>query len=110
LLRQLVEAHLEKIPFENLAQDGGKGGPVSLDLETIATKILDRNRGGFCFELNALFAALLEDLGYQVTVVPAIVYTDTGFRKPTTHISLAVSVLGEQQQQQQQQQQQKHGW
>lgn len=93
-LCQLTEAHLSNIPFENLAQHGGYGGPVELSLETIEKKILDRRRGGFCLELNGLFASLLEQLGAQVVIVPAVVYVDRsiGFDRPATHIILIVTL------------------
>ncbi len=94
LLCRLTEAHLSTIPFENLAQHGGHGGPVELNLEIIADKILDRKRGGFCLELNGLFAALLEQLGFHVVIVPAVVHMDgpIGFDRPATHVILMVTL------------------
>lgn len=93
LLCELTEAHLTKVPFENLAQHGGKGGGVVLNLDAIANKILDRNRGGFCLELNVLFGALLQDLGFQIVTFPAIVYKadEGGFDHPATHIALVAT-------------------
>ena len=95
-LCQLTEAHLNKIPFENLAQHGGYGGSVQLDPNRIAAKLLDRKRGGFCLELNLLFGILLKDLGYDVKVIPAIVYAGDvgGFRAHPTHILLEVTSNG----------------
>jgi arylamine N-acetyltransferase len=95
LLCQLTEAHVKNIPFENLAQHGGKGGTATLDLPKLADKVLDRNRGGFCFELNGLFSAFLTEIGYQVTLVPAIVHSpdlEIGFDRPATHLLLMVKV------------------
>jgi N-hydroxyarylamine O-acetyltransferase len=37
-----------------------------------------RRRGGFCYELNGLFARLLEALGYRVTLLSAQVVHDDG--------------------------------
>jgi N-hydroxyarylamine O-acetyltransferase len=54
---------------------------------------LDRKRGGFCYELNSLLAAFLEELGYGVTRVPAAVNTDQGFREIRTHKFLVVCCL-----------------
>lgn len=56
-LRSLQAAHLRRIPFENLSIHLGE--PISLDIDDLADKILRRRRGGFCFELNGLFAQLL---------------------------------------------------
>lgn len=89
LLCQLTEAHVKNIPFENLAQHGGAGGAVTMDLPKLAEKVLDRKRGGFCLELNFLFSAFLTEIGYQVTLVPAIVHNpalENGFDKPASHI------------------------
>ena len=64
-LRALQFAHLCTVPYENL--DILDGIPLSLDIAALEDKIVTRGRGGFCFELNALFAALLRALGYTVT-------------------------------------------
>jgi len=36
LLQRITEAHLRRIPFENLAQHGASGGPATLDMEKTA--------------------------------------------------------------------------
>lgn len=73
----LVERHLENIPFKNLAQHVAKGGLAVLD---IAEKVLDRRRGGICFEPKGLFAHLLSTLVYQVKRIPSVVHKiDRGF-------------------------------
>ena len=96
LLCQLTERHVSKIPFENLAQHGGTGGLVKLDLEAIASKVLKRHRGGFCFELNGLFSSFLESLGFTVTRCPAVVnHPETGFDHPSTHMTLIVTCPGD---------------
>ena len=53
------------IPFENL--DPLLGRPVSLDLASLQAKLVQERRGGYCFELNGLFRAVLEALGFAVT-------------------------------------------
>eukprot|EP00977_Amphora_coffeiformis_P005002 scaffold1060_cov196-Amphora_coffeaeformis.AAC.34 len=89
-LQQLQESHLSHIPFENLAQHGCVGGPVVLDLEMAAAKILERRRGGFCLELNPLFGTFLRQIGYQVRFVLAHVFTPAGYRENPTHVFLIV--------------------
>ena len=98
LFCRLTEAHLSSIPFENLAQHGGHGGPVTLNLDDIADKILDRQRGGFCMELNGLFATLLDQLGCQTVLVPAIVYGDeqVGFNRPSSHVTIIARLPNDQ--------------
>lgn len=89
-LRQLQESHLAHIPFENLAQHGC-AMEASLDVEATATKILERQRGGFCFELNTLFGTLLRQLGYHVNFVLAHVHTPDGYRDKPSHVVLVVT-------------------
>jgi N-hydroxyarylamine O-acetyltransferase len=92
LLCDLQERHLARIPFDNLGQHGGKGGPVTLDLEKIAHKILQRHRGGFCMELNSLFAMLLEKCGFAVTIVQATVSQGTFDGVAPSHVCLIVKI------------------
>lgn len=70
-LFKFQQAHLENICFENLAQHGAIGGPPGLDLEVTKEKILRLRRGGFCMEVNGLFAEFLEEQGYQVKRFPS---------------------------------------
>ncbi|MDF2946452.1 MAG: acetyltransferase [Bacillales bacterium] len=64
-LSKLQECHLKRVPFENFDIINRK--PISLDVEQLYQKIVCNNRGGFCFELNALFGSLLRELGFRVT-------------------------------------------
>jgi N-hydroxyarylamine O-acetyltransferase len=88
-LRELHEAHLKRIPFENLSIHLREG----LDLEPAALeeKVLGRGRGGFCYELNGLFAILLECLGYGVARLGAEVWAGEGFGPPLDHLVLRVT-------------------
>lgn len=70
-LTALQLAHLRSVPFENL--DVYLGVDVTVDPQDALTKILDRRRGGWCFELNGAFALLLEALGFDVTHLGAAV-------------------------------------
>jgi N-hydroxyarylamine O-acetyltransferase len=62
------------VPFENL--DIVAGVPISMEPDAIWDKVVGRRRGGFCYELNGLFARLLEELGYPVTLLSARVISD----------------------------------
>ena len=68
-LTALHRAHVLSIPFENL--DILLGRPIRLDLESLQAKLVRDRRGGYCFEQNALFAAVLEHLGFAVTGLAA---------------------------------------
>lgn len=68
-LRGLHRAHISVIPFENL--DLLLGRRIGLSLAEIEDKLVRRRRGGYCFEQNLLFAAVLERLGFRVTRLSA---------------------------------------
>lgn len=90
-LARLQRQHLQTVPFENL--DIQRGAKVVLDLEFLYDKIVTRARGGFCYELNGLFAWLLTQLGYDVARVSARAYnTDKGgFGPEFDHMALLVN-------------------
>ncbi|OCT16900.1 acetyltransferase [Paenibacillus pectinilyticus] len=73
-LADLQECHLHTVPYENL--DILNRIPLSLDPQDIYRKIVERRRGGYCFELNALFGWLLRELGYPVTDLVARFWRD----------------------------------
>ncbi len=62
-LRQLQLRHTGAFPFENLTTLSGE--PVLIDLPSIERKVLHQGRGGYCYELNNLFLALLQALGFD---------------------------------------------
>src|SRR4051794_25362765 len=68
-LRALHRAHLHAVPFENL--DIHLGRPIRLDPGAFFRKIVGERRGGFCYELNGLFAELLAALGFEVSLLSA---------------------------------------
>ena len=64
LLRRLHYAHCTTVPYENL--DIIRNIPLSLDEDDLYRKVVEEGKGGYCFELNGLFARLLRELGYKV--------------------------------------------
>jgi N-hydroxyarylamine O-acetyltransferase len=85
----LQTAHLLSVPFENL--DIHLGRPIRLDLPALYDKIVARRRGGFCYELNGLFAWLLSELGYAVTYLSASdAHADGTYGPEFDHLALAV--------------------
>jgi N-hydroxyarylamine O-acetyltransferase len=89
LLRALHQAHLLSVPFENLSIHYGQ--PILLEEEALYDKIVRRRRGGFCYELNGLFAWLLRQLGYTVTLLSARVAQPGGAFSPDfDHLTLQV--------------------
>ena len=88
-LQTLHEAHLLAVPFENL--DISLGREIVLDEASLWTKIVEQHRGGFCSELNGLFALLLRALGFQVDMLSAAVANETGgFGPEFDHLTLLV--------------------
>src|SRR5689334_20548662 len=75
-LRALQIAHLQTVPFENLSIHARQ--PIVLDDESLFDKVVMRRRGGFCYELNGLFAALLRALRFQVSMLSAAVARGDG--------------------------------
>ena len=65
-LDELVYAHQLYVPFENLDIRLFRK-EIPLDIESIYEKVVEKHRGGYCFELNALFTALLKDLGFHAS-------------------------------------------
>ncbi|QLP97427.1 MAG: arylamine N-acetyltransferase [Rhodoblastus sp.] len=88
-LKAMMRAQLFAVPFENLDVQAGKG--VSLDPGDIADKIVRRRRGGYCYEVNGLFAMALEATGTPFTMVAArpMFYPA---RRPRTHMALIARV------------------
>lgn len=75
-LHELQHAHLLTVPFENL--DIGWRRPIRLDIDSLWNKLILQRRGGFCYELNGLFAELLKTIGYNVTYLNARVFDSKG--------------------------------
>lgn len=90
-LRALHRTHLLTVPFENLDIHIGKR--IILDEGALYDKIVNSRRGGYCYELNGLFAWLLRELGYQVTMFSAAIpikYNGCGL--DVDHLTLLVEL------------------
>ncbi|MFI5274350.1 MAG: arylamine N-acetyltransferase [Ktedonobacterales bacterium] len=92
LLRDLHLAHLLAVPFENLSIHYSE--PITLRDAALYDKIVRRRRGGFCYELNGLFAWLLRQLGFTVTLLSAgVAQANGGFSPEFDHMTLLVHHL-----------------
>lgn len=90
----LHRTHLLTVPFENL--DIHLGVPIQLDEQALWDKIIVRKRGGFCYELNGMFAWLLRQAGFEVTYLNGRVYNDEEKRgREFDHLTLLVRIPGE---------------
>jgi N-hydroxyarylamine O-acetyltransferase len=86
-------AHATNIPFENL--DVLLGVPIRLDAASLQHKLIERRRGGYCFEQNTLFRLALQELGFKVTSLAARVRLRATHVTPRTHMLLMVELAGE---------------
>ncbi|TRZ98235.1 MAG: arylamine N-acetyltransferase [Rhodocyclaceae bacterium] len=93
VLQALHLAHATHIPFENL--DILLGRPIRLDLASLQAKLVASRRGGYCFEQNLLFSAVLRQLGFSVTQLAARVRYRTASILPRTHMLLLLDLAGE---------------
>lgn len=93
VLEALHVRHLGAIPFENI--DVRLGRPIGLDLEALEAKLVARRRGGYCFEQNTLFAAVLRAAGFEVATLEARVRPPGATHTlPRTHMVLEVVADG----------------
>ncbi|MFQ1682729.1 arylamine N-acetyltransferase family protein [Pantoea dispersa] len=92
-LHAIMRHQLFSIPFENLDVQAGK--VVSMVPDDIADKLLRQGRGGYCYELNGLFAMALEALGFTYRFVAArpMFYPA---RRPKTHMAVIAEADGRQ--------------
>ena len=92
-LTTLQEHHMEYIPFENL--DIVVGRNISLNYNHIFNKIITKKRGGYCFELNTLYAQLLRSLGFSTKSVLGRVWLSNPKKlPPRNHLAQIVEFNG----------------
>jgi len=92
-LKALHRAHIDAIPFENL--DIQMGHLVMIDPLSLQTALVQRRRGGYCFQQNGLFRLALLGAGFAVTPCEARVrYGTNGVMRPRTHMVLVVASEG----------------
>lgn len=87
-LKALQRAHLSAIPFENIEVLLQR--PVRLDLESLQQKLVQRRRGGYCFEHNTLFAEVLKAVGFALRPLAARVVVGGRPAGARTHMLLLV--------------------
>ena len=92
-LRKLHYQHLLNIPFENLDIVYTRRRIV-LDLDKIFDKIINFNRGGFCYEVNGLFNKLLQSLGFETYLISGeVLDNETGqYGPPYDHMAIVVTI------------------
>ncbi len=89
-LRDLQRAFLLTVPFENL--DIHYGRHIDINQAAVYNKVIERGRGGFCYELNSFFHDILEEIGFDVTFLGATMMRDGRPGTPMGHMVLKVEL------------------
>lgn len=90
-LKSLHRQHLLHVPFENL--DVHFRRPFDLAPANVYDKVVNRKRGGFCYEVNSLFNDLLRSAGFKTKIISGRVITDAGQQGPEyDHMAIIVSL------------------
>jgi N-hydroxyarylamine O-acetyltransferase len=92
LLAELVRRHVARFAFCSVGPRLGNALP--LDLPSLYDRIVVRARGGYCFEQNALFHAVLEELGFEVELCLARVIYNQDIHPALTH-RIGLVLIGE---------------
>lgn len=93
-LKGLHRAHMLTVPFENLDIYGGRRALV-LDQAAFVRKVVEERRGGYCYELNGAFAALLTCLGFEVEFLSGRVLSNGVEGPEFDHLLLSVVADGQ---------------
>ncbi len=93
-LDALVALHQLSVPFETIGLRRA-GGTPDLALDALFRKVVAEGRGGYCFELNRLFQALLASLGFSVRPVLCRAVLGRPGRMPVNHRGMVVALGGE---------------
>lgn len=89
VLCALQRAQVRSVPFENLDIHHR----VWIDFKHSFDKIVVRNRGGFCYELNFLFYQLLKAMGFTAKVVSARVFNpEKSYGPEYDHMAIIVTL------------------
>ena len=90
----LHRAHLQAVPYENL--DVQLGRPLTPDPAAAFEKIVTWGRGGWCYEMNGVFGAVLSEIGFKVTrMAGAAMREMIGDDAIGNHLVLLVELEGE---------------
>ncbi len=92
-LQNLQSQHIARHSFNNLAVILGQELP--LDIEHLFNKIVEKKRGGYCFEHNKLVYQVLEELGFEVKLVLARVVYNRDVDSPRTHRVTLLTLNGD---------------
>jgi N-hydroxyarylamine O-acetyltransferase len=90
-LDRLIVDHASAIPFENIEVLAHR--VPKLDLAGLQDKLVHRRRGGYCFEQNTLFRAVLQAIGFDVRPMEARIRSGVPADVVTARTHLATHVV-----------------
>ena len=82
-LRELQKFHLATFPFSNLGVLLHEN--LSLEAPVLFDRVVQRKRGGYCFEHNKIFFEVLKSLGFQCDIALGRVLHNRDIDVPRTH-------------------------
>ena len=90
-LNYYIKRYMLTVPFENINVQNGV--PISVEINDLYDKLINQQRGGFCYEMNHFFGTYLEEKGFTVYRMSATVEQPNGNRSPEgSHMSLVVPI------------------
>ena len=92
-LRNLQSKHIARYSFNSLAVVLGQN--ISLEVEAIFSKIVEKRRGGYCFEHNKLVLSVLSELGFEARLLLAKVVYNRDVDVARTHRITLLNLDGE---------------
>jgi N-hydroxyarylamine O-acetyltransferase len=95
VLRALTELHPAAIPFEAIDVLLDRG--IDISPTAVDAKLIERRRGGYCYEQNGLFGRVLTAIGFDVAGLAANVrwmFAPGAAPGPLTHRVLRVTIDG----------------
>ena len=93
-LATIQEFHTCNIPFENL--DVVRDLPIHIEPKKLEEKMINKRRGGYCFEQNGLLLEVLTQIGFEARPMEARVRIGNprDFLPPRTHLFVMVEFEG----------------
>ncbi|MFF3023135.1 arylamine N-acetyltransferase [Gottfriedia sp. NPDC057948] len=91
-VNDVLEKTAKNIPFENLCIIGNKTNEINR--ENLISKLLVKNEGGLCYELNSILYLFLLENGFNVRLVRGVVYDNIAQKYPTfgrTHVTILLT-------------------
>lgn len=93
LLTSIIHHHRANIPFESLDLHYTPSRHLSIEPLDVLQKVLHRRRGGYCMEVNTLFANILWALSYELFTIGARTNTGpNGLYDGFNHMAMLVDI------------------